>query len=147
MHKFRKKFTFKDLENEKFTPALIFFLTFFLPMLLDGKILLPLPFMFFSFFFWTTGGGRKGPMKQGLSILLSILPSVWTFSRIVSLVFSKFWHGARNPYEVVGDRARFSWKKIFLPQKLGKWTKNGPKTGFLRIYWKLLSLIFTEFVL
>ena len=22
-------------------------------------------------------------------------------------------------------------EKIFLPQKLGKWVKNGPKTGFL----------------
>ena len=40
------------------------------------------------------------------------------------LVFSKFWHGARSPYEVVRGRAEFS-RKIF-PQK---W-ENGPKIGF-----------------
>ena len=51
------------------------------------------------------------------------------FLGIVSLVFSKFWHDARNPYEVLRDRAGFSRKKIFA-QKLGKWVKNGPKTGF-----------------
>ena len=27
--------------------------------------------------------------------------------------------------------------KIFMPQKLGKWTENGPKTGFFLIYWKI----------
>ena len=45
------------------------------------------------------------------------------------LILSKFWHGARNPYRVVRDRTGFS-RKMFLPPKLGKWTKNGPKTGF-----------------
>ena len=34
------------------------------------------------------------------------------FLRIVFLVFSKFWHGASNLYEVVRDRAGFSGKKI-----------------------------------
>ena len=37
--------------------------------------------------------------------------------------------------------------KIFLPQKLGKWTKNGSKTGFFEFIEKFWSLIFTEFVL
>ena len=32
-------------------------------------------------------------------------------------------------HEVLRDRAGFS-RKNFLPQKLGKWAKNGPKTGF-----------------
>ena len=63
-------------------------------------------------------------------------------------VFSKFWHGARNPYEVVHDRAGFPGKKI-LPQKLGKWTKNGPKTGFFEFIEKLghlfvLDLFYNE---
>ena len=41
------------------------------------------------------------------------------FLGIVSLVFSNFLHGARNPYEVVCDRAGFSGKKSSLRQKLG----------------------------
>ena len=48
------------------------------------------------------------------------------FLGIVSLVFSKFWHDARNPYEVEPDFP----ENIFLPQKSGKWAKNGSKTGF-----------------
>ena len=58
-----------------------------------------------------------------------ILPSILLSRRfygIVSLAFSEFWHGARNTYEVVRDRT----KKFFLPQNLGKWTRNGSKTGF-----------------
>ena len=35
---------------------------------------------------------------------------------------------------------------IFLPQKFGKWTQNGSKTVFW-IYWKIYSLIFSEFCL
>ena len=45
---------------------------------------------------------------------------------ILGIVFPKFWHGARTPHEVEPD---FLEKK-FLPPKLGKWNKNGPKTGF-----------------
>ena len=45
------------------------------------------------------------------------------FLGIVSLVFSEMWHGARNSYEVVRDRAGFSGKIFFLPQN---WDK-GPK--------------------
>ena len=36
------------------------------------------------------------------------------FHRMGSLIFPKFWHDARNSYEVVHDRARFFGKK-FLP--------------------------------
>ena len=51
---------------------------------------------------------------------------------IVLLVFSKFWHGARN-YEIVRNRVRFSrFSRFFSPTKLGKWTKNGPKKGFFK---------------
>ena len=54
------------------------------------------------------------------------------FLGIVSLVFSKFWHGTRIPCKVVRDRAGFSGKIFFLAQKLGKWVQNGPKTGFFQ---------------
>ena len=55
----------------------------------------------------------------------SVLPFVWAFL----LVFSKFWHDARNPYEVVRDRASISRKIVFAP-KIGK---MGQKQGFLNI--------------
>ena len=66
------------------------------------------------------------------------------FLVIVSLVFSKFWHGARSPYEVVRDKARFSGN-IFLLKKLGKW----PKIGFLEFIEKfghefILNLFYNE---
>ena len=47
-----------------------------------------------------------------LSILLSRC-----FLGIASLFFSKFWHGARNPHEVVHGIAGFSRNKI-LPQRI-----------------------------
>ena len=37
--------------------------------------------------------------------------------------------------------------KIFLPQKSGKWTKKSFRTRVFWIYWKIWSLIFSEFVL
>ena len=68
----------------------------------------------------------------------SILPSVFSsfclsgdFLGIAWLVFSKFWHGARNPYEIVCDRAGFSSKNFFALKvgKMGhKWAKN-------RVFW------------
>ena len=89
--------------------------------------------------FWSPGVSRKARMKQGLSFLPSFRLS-GLFLGIVSLIFSKFWHGARVPCEVVRDRAGFS-AKIFWPQN---W-ENGSKTRFFLIYWKIWSLIFTEF--
>ena len=81
---------------------------------------------FFAYHFWTPGGNRKGLIKQGLSVLSSVLLSR-RFLRIVSLFFSEFWRVARNPYEVVRDRNGFSGKKFFA-QKFGKmdqkWAKN-----------------------
>ena len=66
-------------------------------------------------------------MKLGLSILLSVRPSFllsgWAFSWNCISCFFKFWHGARNLYEVVHDRAGFSGKNFFCPQN---W-ENGPK--------------------
>ena len=51
------------------------------------------------------------------------------FLWIVSLTFCKFWHGARNSYEVVRDRAWFS-RKIFFVPKMGE---LGQKQGFLNL--------------
>ena len=75
-------------------------------------------------------------MKYGLSVLLAFYLSFYLsgcFLGIVSLFFSKFWHGARNQYEVVCDGAGFSGKKKFC---LKNW-ENGPKKGqkrFFKIY-------------
>ena len=80
-----------------------------------------------SSFLLSIGSYKIGPVVLP-SFRLSVLPLVlWSrcFLEIVSLVFSKFWHVPRNPYEIVHDRVRF-----FLLPKLGKWTKNGPKTRF-----------------
>ena len=74
-------------------------------------------------------------LKVWLSFRSFILLS-GCFLGIISSAFSKFWHNARNPYEVVCNRARFSWKKILTP-KLGKWTKNGPKKGFFEYIEKI----------
>ena len=61
------------------------------------------------------------------SVGLSARPSVWGLSWNYILSFSKFWHGARKPYEVVRDRAGFFGKNVLLPQELEKWSKNGSK--------------------
>ena len=57
------------------------------------------------------------------SVHPSVLPS-GHFLGIVSLIFSKFGHSARNPYKVVCDRTRFSVKNVFAP-KIGKMVKMG----------------------
>ena len=67
---------------------------------------------------------------------MSVRPSVLLsrhFLGIVSLVFSEIWHGARNSYEVVRDRARFSEKKNFLPQNWEKRPNMGQKHGFFNL--------------
>ena len=57
-------------------------------------------------------------MKQDLSILPLCCLSA-CFLGIGSLGFSEFWHGARNSYHVVCDRARFFGKTFFAP-KIGE---------------------------
>ena len=72
---------------------------------------------------WTTGSSQKDPMKSGLSVLTSCCLSR-CFLGTGSLDLPEFWHGARNPYEVLRNRARVFGKKTFLLQNLGKWAKN-----------------------
>ena len=47
------------------------------------------------------------------------------FLGIISLGFSEFQHGAKNPYQVVCDSQIF-WENYFCPKNWG----NGPKVGF-----------------
>ena len=72
-----------------------------------------------------------------LSYLLSFCLSV-DFLGIAWSGFFRFLHGARNPYEVV-------WQPDFPEIR-----ENGPKMAksmVFWIYWKIFSLIFSEFVL
>ena len=76
-------------------------------------LLFGLMFILYSLYhtclFCTLGGNRKGPLKQGLSVLPSFPPSCRLSGRFLgtgSLVLSKSWHGTRNLYEFVRDRAR-----------------------------------------
>ena len=62
------------------------------------------------------------------------------FLGILSLVFSKFWHGARNPYEVVQGQ-------YFCDSKIGKMDQKWAKNRIFWIYWTIWLLIFTEFIL
>ena len=68
---------------------------------------------------------RKGPIKQGLSVLPYF----------------------RSPFrpEVMPDRPRFSGKKI--PPRIAKIDQTWAKNRVFWIYWKIWSLVFTEFVL
>ena len=70
------------------------------------------------------------------------------FLGIVSSIFSKFWHSTKNPYEVVGDRARFFWKNFFA-QKIMKNDQKWPKNKFFEFieifgHWFLLNLFYNE---
>ena len=66
------------------------------------------------------------------------------FLGIGSLVFSKFWHGARNPNEVVPDRTRFVLEKFLLRQTLGTWVKIVPKIELFFEFIKKISLQFSQ---
>ena len=86
--------------------------------------------LYFILFYQTLGLGRKGPIKQGLSVCPSFCPSFHlslSFLGIGMLVFSETQHGVRGPNIVERGRARFFWKN---PHR-AKMTKNGPKTWFL----------------
>ena len=52
------------------------------------------------------------------------------FLGIGSLDFSEFWHGARNPYEVLCHRATYFGKNIFCLKHWGNGPKIGQKIGF-----------------
>ena len=67
--------------------------------------------------YWALGGNWKDTFYQSFCHP-SALPSFarcWHFLGIRSLVFSKFWQGTRNPYEVVHDN-RIFWNDFFCPK-------------------------------
>ena len=83
------------------------------------------------------------------TVCLSFYPSFYLlghFRGILSLIFSKFWHGAKNPYKVVHDKAGFSGGKI----SAIKFGKIGQKQGFLNLlknlvinfYWVYLMKVY-----
>ena len=96
-------------------------------------------------YYWTPSGSRKGPINR---VCPSFRPSFHLSGRflgIVLLIFSKFWHGARIPCEVVRDRVGFFGKKCFVP-KIGI---MGQKQVFFQFIGKfghqfLLNLIYNE---
>ena len=61
-------------------------------------------------------------------------------------VFSRFWHVAGNPYKIVHDSQTLK-KKFFVGLKIGKMAQKCARNRVFWIYWKILSLIFTQFVL
>ena len=58
------------------------------------------------------------------------------------MLFFKFWHNVRNPYEVVHDRAGCFEKDFFTPKLAG----NGPKIGFFKFIEKFSLSFFSKFV-
>ena len=95
-----------------------------------------------SEFFWTCGCGQKSPMNQGLSFRASVF-SVRKFSWDWLISFFETQHGIRGPC-VVRDRAGFFFFLIFVP-KMGKMGQKWAKDEVYWIYWKIQSLIFSEF--
>ena len=70
-----------------------------------------------------------------LPILLSFRPSVsGHFFKIVSLTFSKFWHGTRDPYKVVRDSWIFQ-ENFFCPKN---W-ENGLKMTQKQVFFKFIG--------
>ena len=58
-----------------------------------------------------------------------------SFLRILSLVFSKFWLGARNEYKVVLNRVGFSGKKF--TSKIGKMDQKWARNRVFKIFWNI----------
>ena len=93
-----------------------------------------------NYLFSIPGGRRKDPMKEGLFVL-----PFQRFLGMVSLVFSKFWHGARNPSEVERGSAGFFKKK----KKREDRPKMDRRQGFFEInenlcHLFLLNLLYNE---
>ena len=63
------------------------------------------------------------------------------FLGIGSIVFSKFWDGARNPNNIVHDRTIFL-EKLLLLQTRGKRDKIGPK---IELFFNLLKTLVFNF--
>ena len=87
---------------------------------------------------WTLGGSRNAFMKKNLSILPSSCQS-GCFLGIGSLGVSEFGMVLEIMLCVITEPDFLG--KLFLPPKLGKWTKNRPKKGF----WNLKTNLVINF--
>ena len=79
-----------------------------------------------------SSSSRYVPIKKGLSALLSILlPFCLSgyFLGIISFFFLNFGMVLEAHMKLCVAEPDFSGGN-FLPKKMGKWTKNGTKTGF-----------------
>ena len=86
----------------------------------------------------------EGSYKVG-SVCTSVHPSVWALE-LYEQFFLNFDMVLETCMKFCVAEPDFLGK-IFLPQKLGKWNKNGPKTGFFEFIEKFRLLIFPECVL
>ena len=88
---------------------------------------------------------KKTPIPYEIgSVHTFVRPSVLLSGRFlgtVSLLFCKFWHDARNPYEVVHDRAEFSIKIVFAP----KITKMDQRRAKSKVFKNLLRNLAINF--
>ena len=78
-------------------------------------------------------------------VCLPFCPLSGLFLGIWILVFSKFWHGVKNQFEVVHDKAGFFFKIVYFALKTGKMCPKLAKNRLFWIFWKIWSLIFSEF--
>ena len=86
---------------------------------------------------WTSGHGQKGPMKEGLSLHLSVRPIVYShvFSELAHLFFLKL-------SMVLGAHIQFSYMcRIFLKKMMSKMVKKAQKTRFFGHFKKIKSFV------
>ena len=102
----------------------------FLTGVSDSFLSLSLDSVSFWHSFWIPNGSWKCPIKWVfLPFCPSILPSAQTFFlRLYHWFFPNFGMALETNMKLCVT-AGFSGKNFLLP-KLGKWIKNGPKTGF-----------------
>ena len=88
----------------------------------------------YLFLFWIPCHGRKGPINQGLSVLLFILSCVQKFSCNWHISFSYIWH---VPVGLCVTEPDFLGKLRY-GQKWPKMVKKNPKMDFLIYFENLL---------
>ena len=103
-------------------------------------------FLIFIDPYWTHGSSQK-VLWNMVCLCFHLVPA---FFGILSLVFSKFWHGAWNPDQVVCDSCIF--QNLFCPQNRENGPKMGQKQGFLNLlkklvinFYRICSIIFILF--
>ena len=96
--------------------------------------------------FWTLGISQRGPIKQDLTVLLSFHTFVQVFSWNCIIIFFWIWAWCQKPIWSCAWQSRIFWKNFCVP-KFGKMDWKWAKNRVFWMYWKIWSLVFTEFVL